>query len=133
MLMSSYDINCQYIKKLSRCLKDQFAPDKIKSFKSIESAELPEHIVAGIGKYHAPMHTPECRPFFSLNNLPGMGDNFSENAEQKWVEIEGISRATKEMSPGHRHDCLNNQNGDGNTRLVHGMGELFHHRNDTGY
>ena len=123
MIMSSYDINCQYVKKLSRRLRDQFAPDKIQAFKSIESADLPEVLVAGIGKYHAPMHTAECRPFFSLNNLPGAGDNFGENAEQKWADIEGISRATKEMAPGHRHDRLNNQNSDANTKLVHGMGK----------
>ena len=93
------------------------------ALKSIETAELPLHAVTGIGKYHAPMHTPECRPFFSLNNLPGASDNFGENAEQKWADIEGISRATKEMAPGHRHDRLNNQNSDANTKLVHGMGK----------
>ena len=128
MIMSSYDINCQYIKKLPRRLKDQFAPDKLQAFKSIQTAELPPVVVAGIGKYHAPMHTAECRPFFSLNNLPGAGDNFGENAEQKWADIEGISRATKEMAPGHRHDRLNNQNSDANTKLVHGMGKFkFNH------
>ncbi|KAI1787177.1 hypothetical protein LXA43DRAFT_896623 [Ganoderma leucocontextum] len=121
MLIMMYDINCQYIKNLSRRLLDQFSDDKIKTFKSIQSADLPDCIVAGIGKYHAPMHTPECRPFFSLNNLPGVGDTFGENAEQKWADIEGISRATKEMAPGHRHDKLNDQNSDANAKLVHGM------------
>ncbi len=130
MIMSSYNINCQYIKKLSCRLKDQFAPDKLKYFKSIETAEILPEVVAGIGKYHAPMHTPDCRPFFSLNNLPGAGDNFGENAEQKWAEIEGIQRATKEMAAGHRHDRLNDQNSDANTKLVHGMGECSDQRGD---
>ncbi|KAI1782668.1 hypothetical protein LXA43DRAFT_1103603 [Ganoderma leucocontextum] len=121
MLKIWYDINCQYIKKIGRRLNDQFAPQKIESYKSIQSADLPKHIVAGIGKYHAPMHTAECRPFFSLHNLPGAADSFGENAEQKWADIEGISRATKEMAPGHRHDMLNNKNSDANTKLVHGM------------
>ena len=68
------------------------------------------------------MHTAECRPFFSLNNLAGAGDTFGKNAEQKWADIEGIARSTKEMSPGHRHDVINDQNSDGNTKLVNGMG-----------
>ncbi|KAI1781959.1 hypothetical protein LXA43DRAFT_977822 [Ganoderma leucocontextum] len=123
MLMSSYDINCQYIKKLARRLQDQFALQKIQSFKSIDTGELPKRVVAGIGKYHAPMHTAECRPFHSLNNLPGAGDTFGENAEQKWADIEGISRSTKEMAAGHRHDKVNDQNSDVNTKLVHGMGK----------
>ncbi|KAI1788225.1 hypothetical protein LXA43DRAFT_895044 [Ganoderma leucocontextum] len=130
MIMSSYDINCQYIKNLPCRLIAQFPSEQIKPFKSIQSAELPEHVVAGIGKYHAPMHTAECRPFFSLNNLPGAGDNFGENAEQKWADIEGISRATKEMAPGHRHDRLNDQNSDANTKLVHGMVDYLLDKHD---
>ena len=118
-----YDINCQYIKKFGRRIQDQFAPATRQEFKSIKSAELPQTIVARIGKYHAPMHTPECRPFHSLNNLPGAADSFGENAEQKWADIEGITRATKEMSAGHRHDKINDHNSDTNTRLVHGMGK----------
>ncbi|PIL28189.1 hypothetical protein GSI_09726 [Ganoderma sinense ZZ0214-1] len=123
MLLASYDINCQYIKKLARRLQDQFSLEKTKSFKSIQSGTLPKRVVAGIGKYHAPMHTADCRPFHSLNNLPGAGDTFGENAEQKWADIEGISRATKEMAAGHRHDKVNDQNSDANTKLVHSMVE----------
>ncbi|KAI1784958.1 hypothetical protein LXA43DRAFT_900780 [Ganoderma leucocontextum] len=125
MLMSSYDINCQYIKKLARRLQDQFSREKVKSFKSIQTGQLPTRVVAGIGKYHAPMHTVECRPFHSLNNLPGAGDTFGKNAEQKWADIEGISRSTKEMAAGHRHDKVNDQNSDVNTKLVHGMGKYL--------
>lgn len=54
-----------------------------------------------------------------------MGDMFSENAEQKWADIEGISQSMKEMAAGHRHDKVNNQNSDTNIKLVHGMGECF--------
>ncbi|PIL25723.1 hypothetical protein GSI_11473 [Ganoderma sinense ZZ0214-1] len=120
-LVMMYDINCQYIKKFSQRIQDQFAPAKRQTFKSIKCADLPPTIVAGIGKYHAPMHTADCRPFHSLNNLPGAADSFGENAEQKWADIEGITRATKEMSAGHRHDKINDHNSDTNTRLVHGM------------
>lgn len=60
MLMSTYDINCQYIKKLMRCLQAQFSVTKTKSFQSIMSGQLPKQIIASIGKYHAPMHTAEC-------------------------------------------------------------------------
>lgn len=133
MLMSSYDINCQYIKKLARRVHDQFSLEKIKTFKSIDSGELPKRVVAGIGKYHAPMHTADCRPFHSLHNLPGAGDTFGENAEQKWADIEGISRSTKEMAAGHRHDKVNDQNSDANTKLVHGMGKSLRHNVENVY
>ena len=82
-------------------------------------------IIAGIGKYHTPMHTAKCRPFHSLNHLPGAADSFSENTKQKWADIEGITWATKEMSAGHRHDKINDHNSDTNTRLVHGMGKPY--------
>ena len=123
MIVLMYDVGCQYIKKFGHRLKDLFSPEKILTYNSIESTDLPEHLIAGIGKYHTPMHTADCCPFFSLNNLPGAADFFGKNVEQKWAEIEGISRATKEMAPGHQHNKLNNQNSDANTKLVHGMGE----------
>ncbi|KAI1791116.1 hypothetical protein LXA43DRAFT_872705, partial [Ganoderma leucocontextum] len=131
MLVMMYDINCQYIKNFFRRILEQFAADKRKAFKSIQSADMPQTIVAGIGKYHAPMHTAECRPFHSLNNLPGAADSFGENAEQKWADIEGITRATKEMSAGHRHDKINDHNSDTNTRLVHGMVDHLVEKLDT--
>nr|VWO95310.1 Copper resistance-associated P-type ATPase [Ganoderma boninense] len=121
MLVMMYDINCQYIKNFSRRIQDQFAPANRTAFKSIHSTDIPATIIAGIGKYHAPMHTADCRPFHSLNNLPGAADSFGENAEQKWADIEGITRATKEMSAGHQHDKINDHNSHANARLVHAM------------
>ncbi|EJF55675.1 hypothetical protein DICSQDRAFT_184244 [Dichomitus squalens LYAD-421 SS1] len=121
MMVMMYDIACQYVVKLPRRIEDQFSPEKVKDFKSIDSARLPEKFVAGIGKYHEPMHTAECRPFNSLHKLPGVGDDFGENAEQKWAQIEGATAATKEMSAGHRHDIMNDLNSDENAQLVHGM------------
>lgn len=126
MLVIMYDINCQYIKNYFRRIRDQFSVEKQQAFKSIKSADMPPKVVAGIGKYHAPMHTADCRPFHSLNNLPGAADSFGENAEQKWADIEGITRATKEMSAGNRHDKINDHNSHTNTRLVHGMGKSLH-------
>ena len=124
MLMMMYNINCQYIKKFFCCIRDQFALKKRQAFKSIHSTDVLPKIVVGIGKYHVPMHTAKCRPFHSLNHLPGAADSFGENAEQKWANIEGITQATKEMSTGHHHDKINDHNSHTNTRLVHGMGKL---------
>ena len=128
MLMCSYDINCQYAKNLGRRLEAQFPPEAIAEFKSIESAKLPEDTRSGVGKYHLRMHTADCRPYFSLNYIPGVADDFGENCEQKWADIEGITRATKEMAPGHRHDRVNDQNSHANTKLVHSMGKMIPYR-----
>ena len=128
MMVMMYDIACQYVIRPPRRLEHQFSPEAIKGFKSIDSAQLPEKLVAGIGKYHEPMHVKECRPYNSLHKLPGVGDNFGENAEQNWSYTEGTSAATKEMSPGHRHDAMNDLYGDLNYQLVHGMSKWFSSR-----
>ena len=125
MMVMMYDIACQYVIRLPRRLEVQFSPEIVQEFRSIKSAKLPQKLVAGIGKFHEPMHVKECRPFNSLHKLPGVGDNFGENAEQNWSYTEGTSAATKEMSPGHRHDAMNDLYGDLNSQLVHGMGMLL--------
>ena len=125
MLISGYDINCQYIRKLGKRLEVQFPQQMLSELQSIDSSSLPADIRPAIGKYHAPMHTAECRPFYSLHNLPGAGDTFGENAEQKWADIEGITRATKEMSPGHRHDVINDFYNGQNFRKTNAMCEYL--------
>ena len=125
MMVMMYDIACQYVIRLPRRLEVQFSPEIVQEFRSIKSAKLPQKLVAGIGKFQEPMHIKECRPFNSLHKLPGVGDNFGENAEQNWSYTEGTSAATKEMSPGHRHDAMNDLYGDLNSQLVHGMGMLL--------
>ncbi|KAI1785825.1 hypothetical protein LXA43DRAFT_894803, partial [Ganoderma leucocontextum] len=118
VLYGSYDIYCQYIIHFRERLEDEFPPAMLDELESIKDPNLPE-IVAAVGKYHLSMHKPACRPYFSLHNLPGACMDCGETCERLWGITNAVSRRTKEMSPGHRHDALNDLYGDHNTRRVH--------------
>lgn len=120
LVVVAYDIMCQYVIHLRVRLDKEFTPEMIGELKSIATAELPE-IVAGIGKYHEHGHRRECRPNFSLHYLPGVGMFDGETCERNWGITEPLARRTKEMSPGHRHDILNDHYSDQHVGRVHGM------------
>ncbi|KAJ2966642.1 hypothetical protein NUW54_g13746 [Trametes sanguinea] len=90
LVMGSYDIFCQYIKKLRARLRDEFGVC-LNELVSIVSAELPE-IIAAVGKYHLAMHTAECRHKFSLHLLPGAAMSDGETLERVWAITNAIAR-----------------------------------------
>ena len=46
-----------------------------------------------------------------------------EAAERIWAILNHLASRTKEMSPGHRHDVMNDFYSDMNVRRLHSMGE----------
>lgn len=122
MIVDTYDIYCQYMKKFRRRLELEFTPTKLESLKSIESADLPK-IVGGVGNYHAPMHIRKCRCFFSLHHIPGVGKMVGEQCEGHWGITEPHSRCTKEMSCGHRHEYICYLYSHRNVQRIHRLGE----------
>ena len=70
MLISGYDINCQYRKKF--CTRIQDIQERFPHLSSIRALYFPWTLPA-IGKFHAPAHTSSCRCKYSYNYLPGVG------------------------------------------------------------
>ncbi|KAI0699067.1 hypothetical protein C8T65DRAFT_581590, partial [Cerioporus squamosus] len=115
-----YDIMCQYIIRFKIRIDEEFTPDMIKDLESIVSTDFPD-IIAGVGKYHLSMHTQGCREKFSMHHLPCACIDDGETCERLWGVISAMSRRTKEMSAGHRHDVLNDLFYDQNVRKMHRM------------
>ncbi|KAI0705770.1 hypothetical protein C8T65DRAFT_577516, partial [Cerioporus squamosus] len=115
-----YDIMCQYIIRFQIRIDEEFTPEMIQNLESIASTDFPQ-IIAGVGKYHLSMHTPGCREKFSMHHLPCACIDDGETCERLWGVISAMSRRTKEMSAGHRHDVLNDLFYDQNVRKMHQM------------
>lgn len=121
LVIMMYNIMCQYVIRLGIRMDEEFTPALLEELISISSKDLPE-IIAGVGKYHLSMHTKECRHRFSLNLLPCACMDDGETCERLWGLINAVSRATKEMGAGHRHDVLNDVINDLNIKHLHNMG-----------
>lgn len=119
-ICNGYDINCQYRKKF--CTRIQDIQERFPHLSSIRALYFPWTLPA-IGKFHAPAHTSSCRCKYSYNYLPGVGMTDGEAAERIWAILNHLASRTKEMSPGHRHDVMNDFYSDMNVRRLHGIGE----------
>src|ERR1700748_2488564 len=84
----------------------------------------------GIPKFHLPAHGSKCWSLFSLNFLRGWARIDGEAIERVWAAINGVTTSTREMSPGARHDYLDDQWNAANFRKLVNLGELI---NDYSY
>lgn len=119
MHISGYDINCQYRIHFAERMKWMEAATA--GFKSIVNRVFP-WTMAAVGKFHLPAHILSCRFKFSFNWLPGSAMTDGEATERIWAQLNAIGKSTREMTPGHRHDAINDHHSDMNTRRVHGIG-----------
>ncbi|KAI0741135.1 hypothetical protein C8Q76DRAFT_608959 [Earliella scabrosa] len=116
LLISGYDINCQYRIKFDQRMRT--IREKFGGLDSVPTSPLPRTIAA-VGKFHLPAHIPSCRFKFSYNFLPGAAMTDGEANERMWPVMNGLASRTKEMGPGMRHDTINDVYGDINIRRVH--------------
>ncbi|KAK6966340.1 CxC2 domain-containing protein [Favolaschia claudopus] len=118
----SYDIVCQWFKKLCERLKD--LPPLVRL-----------HIIIAffrfvIPKLHIHAHTLFCQLCFSLNYLPGAGQTDGEGIERPWANVGGVATSTREMGPGSRHDILDDHFGWWNWWKLVGIAALIRKRLD---
>ncbi|KAF8306203.1 hypothetical protein DL93DRAFT_2172222 [Clavulina sp. PMI_390] len=118
-VLISYDINCQYLQKLSNRLADPRFPAEFRPNYSIRGV---------IPKFHADAHKEYCRTTYSFNLEPGAGRTDGEQCERNWSASNGTSNSTKEMAAGSRNESLNDQFGDWNFTMIKGMGLLLYRR-----
>ncbi|KAI0043375.1 hypothetical protein FA95DRAFT_1498735 [Auriscalpium vulgare] len=120
--VSGYDINCQYRINLQERL--DWMRKETADLDSILKYDFPLTLAA-VGKFHLPAHCEACRIFFSFHFLPWCAMTDGEAAERIWAILNSIGNATREMTPGHRHDFINALLSDLNARRVHGIGKYL--------
>ncbi|KAL5512685.1 hypothetical protein ACEPAG_2951 [Sanghuangporus baumii] len=93
----SYDINCQYSKRVIDRFREQF-PDQTDIVRN--------SVRFYIGTFHVVGHKPSCQYRFSLGYASGTGRTDGEEVERYWSEMNQVSGSVKQMTPGHRSDTL---------------------------
>ena len=97
-LLVSYDIACQYSKNVHCHFLGVFSP---------ELAELVTQAIFAVPKLHCQGHKDDCQYRYSLNYIEHAGRMAGELIETAWAEANNIGPSTREMTPGHWHDMLN--------------------------
>lgn len=95
-IMLSYDIWCQYGKKLQKRFVESFP----------EQAKLLDRVRGAIPKMHVKNHIESCQQLYAFNYLKYSGETWGENIESSWAEQNQTAGSTKEQNDGHRHDSL---------------------------
>ncbi|KAK7043812.1 hypothetical protein VNI00_008424 [Paramarasmius palmivorus] len=99
ILLLSYDIMCQWSKKLVLKL--------------------------AIPKLHILGHLLKCQERFSLLYTEGAGETDEEGIERLWEILGVIATSIKEMGPGSHHDTLEDHCSDWNWLKTVGLGILY--------
>jgi hypothetical protein len=114
-LTLSYDIICQYFRNLGK-RRLQFP----------KWMQIPKFIFKSITyvipKFHIYGHGRKCQTKFSLNFLKWSARSDCEDPEWWWAHINPLSMQTKEMSPGARHDTIDDHVASWNWRKIVGFG-----------
>ena len=113
MLLLSYDVACQWHKKLATRVKD--LPPRIRvdlSEKTVRYAIPKKHF-----RVHGANHSQ-----YSLNYLPHVGRTYGEGIESSWGHMNPVSMSTKEMAPSVRHEVLDDHWGSWNWHKTIGFG-----------
>jgi len=113
-LVISYDIACQWHKKLGERMKI-FPPEE-------DLSHSIRHIRYLIPKFHLPAHVEACNLAFSFNLTRGVGRTDGEAPERGWANINPAAQSTKEMGPGSRRNTLDDHFGDWNWKKIIKMG-----------
>ena len=95
-IMLSYDIWCQYGKKLRKQFDKSFP----------QQAKLVDRIRGTIPKMHVKNHIELCQQLYAFNYLKYSGETWGENIESSWAEQNQTAGSMKEQNDGHRHDSL---------------------------
>ncbi|THU82380.1 hypothetical protein K435DRAFT_580454, partial [Dendrothele bispora CBS 962.96] len=119
-LLVSYDIVCQWSKKVAQ---------RLKKLPPLVRLDLTLRIVSFvIPKLHILGHLVSCQEKFSLNYTYGVGQTDAEGIERVWAGLGGVATSLKEMGPGSHHDTLDDHMGHWNWCKIVGLGDLLKKR-----
>jgi hypothetical protein len=111
-ILDAYDIGCQYCINLRKRFEEHF-PDLV-----VQLKELQELVPA----LHIHGHNEDCQFRYNLAYHKGAARTHGENCEGTWGVSNPLGGMTKEMNNGHRHDTLNDFNGDWNWLKMQQLG-----------
>ncbi|KAK0497920.1 hypothetical protein EDD18DRAFT_1351735 [Armillaria luteobubalina] len=111
-IVTTYDIACQWSINLEERIK-VYGPDMTPPL----SSKL--YLVP---KFHLPGHIKECQEKYCMSFHTHVGNNGGEAPERSWAISNGVVASTCEMSPGHRHEKLDQHFGDVNWQKNVSMG-----------
>ena len=114
-VLVTYDIACQYSKKIVKRFSDTFGT-------SAGMTSLVKEALFAVPKMHVQGHKEDCQYCYSLNYMEHVSRTAGELIETAWAEANNIGPSTREMSPGHRHDVLNDLYDFWNWWKTFGMG-----------
>lgn len=110
----SYDCNCQFSANLLDRFRKHF-PDLVKRIKKMQFC---------IPVVHIRDHKESCEYLYGSFYTEGGCHFHGEQAESIWAEFNQLGGRTRQMTPGHRHDVLNDHIGDWNWQKTTSMGEF---------
>ncbi|KAA1479641.1 hypothetical protein DENSPDRAFT_862064 [Dentipellis sp. KUC8613] len=99
LIIISYDIACQFSKNFTKRMDNFPAPFRLDTVKTSVKFLIP--------KFHLPAHGSQCHTTFSFNLEEGVRRTYGEGIEANWSRTNGVTLATREMSPGNRHEAIN--------------------------
>ncbi|KAG1823881.1 uncharacterized protein BJ212DRAFT_1476730 [Suillus subaureus] len=112
----SYDIACQWHKKLKNCIHG--LPIKLQpGEENVFNFFIP--------KFHLAAHIEACQTAFSFNWTPGIGQTDREAPECGWANINHVAMSTKEMGPGARREVLDDFFRDSNWKKTTVLGRIM--------
>ncbi|TFY79090.1 hypothetical protein EWM64_g4926 [Hericium alpestre] len=120
MLVSSYDLACQWEKKFWPRIGD-FPSDMQQSLAQAD-------VIFLVLEFHLQAHEESCHSKYSSRRTVGMDRSELEGPERNWAWLNGAAASTKEMGPGSRRDTLDDFCGFSNWRRVVGMGSSLLHK-----
>ncbi|RDX40435.1 hypothetical protein OH76DRAFT_1459514 [Lentinus brumalis] len=116
ILLVSYDIACQW----SINLVKRMADFPIDMWLDLSRTTLRYAIPKKHFRVHGPNHSR-----FSFNFLRGVGRTYGEGIESHWSHMNPVALSAREMSPGVRHEHLNDHWGAWNWQKIVGFGLHF--------
>jgi hypothetical protein len=100
-VLLSYDSNCQLTPNLYTRFHQHF-PHLLPRLDQMRFS---------IPMVHLRDHKEFCEYLYGTYYMWGGGHFYGEQAEAIWAEFNQVGARTRQMSPGHRHDTLNDQLG----------------------
>ena len=110
-----YDMACGFGQKVVARFQEKF-PHLVEELKKV---------IGIIPKMHLVNHKDWCRQNLSFHYTEGVGRTDGEAVERGWAISNEDARSTREMTNGHRHDTLNDQNNATNFTKSVKLGEYI--------
>jgi hypothetical protein len=98
----TYDIGCQWGVHMARRWGTVMPEDLRPRFDAND-------VDVKVPKMHLDGHVALCHSDYNLNYTPGAGRTCGEGIERMWAVTNGLAPSTREMSPGHRADRIDQQ------------------------